>query len=59
MVIFSFKILYRHWEILCDRIERGRLRAHSDLMKSFIGRINKSRGYLFNNADNITRRVPL
>lgn len=49
-IFFSFKVLYRHWEILCDRIERGRLRAHSDLMKSFIGRINKSRGNLFNNA---------
>lgn len=49
-IFFSFKVLYRHWEILCDRIERGRLRADSDLMKSFIGRINKSRGDLFNNA---------
>lgn len=49
-IYFSFKVLYRHWEILVDRIEGGRLRAQSDTMKSFIGRINKNRGDLFNDA---------
>lgn len=47
---YSFKIIYRHWEVLRDRIERGRLRASSDIMKIFIGKINKNRGDLFNNA---------
>lgn len=49
-IYFSYKILYRHWFILRDRIEQGRLRADSDRMKSFIGNINRQKGDAFNDA---------
>lgn len=49
-VYFSYKILYRHWFILKDRIEHGRFRAVNDKMISFIGNINRRKGDAFNDA---------